>query len=84
MAEALGTDEPGARAGGSSATGNGLSPLTVREWEVASLIADGLTNRQIAAGLSISPRTIDRHVEHILAKLGVTARAQIAAWVARA
>jgi predicted ATPase/DNA-binding CsgD family transcriptional regulator len=56
-------------------------PLTRREREVAALIARGLTNRQIADALFIAERTVDTHVEHILAKLGVGSRAQIAAWV---
>jgi len=59
------------------------APLSLREQEVAERIARGLTNREIAAELSISPRTVDRHVENILARLGLTARTQIAAWVAR-
>ncbi|MEV6388869.1 protein kinase domain-containing protein [Nocardia xishanensis] len=56
--------------------------LTAREQEVAGLIADGLTNKAIAARLSISLRTAQGHVEHILTKLGFSSRAQIAAWVA--
>ena len=56
-------------------------PLTVREFEVARLIAAGLTNAEIAAELSISPKTVSTHVEHILAKLAVARRAEIAAWV---
>ena len=55
--------------------------LTKRERQVADLIAEGLTNKAIAARLVISPRTAQGHVEHILAKLGFTSRAQIAAWV---
>jgi len=57
-------------------------PLTVREFEVARLIADGLTNAEIAAELSIAPKTASSHVEHILAKLGVARRVEIATWVA--
>jgi non-specific serine/threonine protein kinase len=57
-------------------------PLTAREDEVASLMAEGLSNRAIAARLVISQRTVDGHVERILAKLGFSARAQVAAWVA--
>ncbi|MEV6320836.1 protein kinase [Nocardia sp. NPDC051787] len=56
------------------------SSLTKREREVADLVAEGLTNKAIAARLVISPRTVDGHVEHILAKLGFTSRTQIAAW----
>ncbi|MDF3312496.1 protein kinase [Rhodococcus sp. T2V] len=55
--------------------------LTKREREVADLVAEGLTNREIAARLVISPRTAQGHVEHVLTKLGFTSRAQIAAWV---
>jgi predicted ATPase/DNA-binding CsgD family transcriptional regulator len=54
--------------------------LTLREREVAALVADGLSNRAIAARLVISQRTVDGHVERILAKLGFTSRAQVAAW----
>jgi non-specific serine/threonine protein kinase len=59
----------------------GQSPLTRREAEVAKLVAKGLTNRQIAATLTIAPRTADTHVERILTKLGFSSRTQIAAWV---
>ena len=55
-------------------------PLTVREFEVARLITDGLTNGQIAAELKLSPKTVSAHVEHILAKLGVARRTEVAAW----
>jgi ATP/maltotriose-dependent transcriptional regulator MalT len=58
------------------------SPLTAREFEVARLVAAGNTNRQIAAELFLSPKTVGSHVEHILTKLGVARRAEIAAWVA--
>ncbi len=58
-------------------------PLTRREKEVSALVAKGLTNRQIAAALSLSPRTADRHVENIMTKLGVNRRTQIAAWWTR-
>jgi DNA-binding CsgD family transcriptional regulator len=57
-------------------------PLTVREFEVARKIAEGLTNAQIATELFVSPKTVSAHVEHILAKLGVARRAEIAAWTA--
>jgi predicted ATPase/DNA-binding CsgD family transcriptional regulator len=56
--------------------------LTAREREVAALVAQGLSNRDIAAALVISARTAETHVEHIMVKLGLTARAQIAAWTA--
>ncbi len=56
--------------------------LTRREHEVAALIAQGLTNRQIAERLVITERTAETHVQHILNKLGINSRAQIAAWAA--
>jgi non-specific serine/threonine protein kinase len=54
--------------------------LTRRELEVAALIAQGLTNRLIAERLVISEMTADSHVSHILRKLGVRSRAQVATW----
>ena len=60
--------------------GGGL--LTPRELQVARLVAGGRSNKQIAAELVISQRTAEGHVERILAKLGFTSRAQVAAFVA--
>jgi DNA-binding CsgD family transcriptional regulator/tetratricopeptide (TPR) repeat protein len=57
-------------------------PLSAREFEVAQLVAAGLTNRQIAEQLILAPKTISAHVTHILTKLGATRRAEIAAWSA--
>ncbi len=59
------------------------TPLTKRELEVAALIETGLSNREIAGRLVIAKRTADGHVERILAKLGFSSRAQVAAWMAR-
>jgi DNA-binding CsgD family transcriptional regulator len=56
-------------------------PLTGREYEVAVLVAAGLTNRRIADDLVLSERTVDAHVSNILRKLEFTSRAQIATWV---
>jgi len=56
--------------------------LTRREREIAELIRQGLSNKEIARTLMISQRTAEGHVEHILTKLGFTTRAQVAAWVA--
>jgi predicted ATPase/DNA-binding CsgD family transcriptional regulator len=58
------------------------SSLTRREREITALIAQGYSNRAIAGELVISPATAARHVANILAKLGFTSRAQIAAWAA--
>ncbi|MEQ4725918.1 LuxR C-terminal-related transcriptional regulator [Nonomuraea sp. B19D2] len=55
--------------------------LTPRQREVAALIAEGLSNKDIAAKLVIAQRTAEGHVESILTKLGFTSRVQIAAWV---
>jgi DNA-binding CsgD family transcriptional regulator len=56
-------------------------PLSAREFEIARLVSEGLTNVEVATQLHLSPRTVGAHVEHILAKLGVNRRAEIAAWV---
>jgi non-specific serine/threonine protein kinase len=55
--------------------------LTRREREVARLIAQGLSNREIAAALVVTERTVEGHVSNILAKLHFRSRAQVAAWV---
>ena len=55
--------------------------LTPRELEIAALIADGRSNKAIAAELVISPATVARHVANIMSKLGFRSRAQIAAWI---
>ena len=52
--------------------------LSRRETEVAHLVADGLTNKEIGAALFLSERTVESHVRAILAKLGFRSRAQIA------
>jgi DNA-binding CsgD family transcriptional regulator/sugar lactone lactonase YvrE len=57
--------------------------LSPREREVAVLVAEGLTNREIATRLFISERTVDGHLEHVREKLAVNTRAQIATWVVR-
>ena len=55
-------------------------PLTAREYAVARLISEGMTNAEIADSLGIAPKTASSHVEHILAKLGAARRAEIATW----
>ncbi len=54
--------------------------LTVREHEVARLVAQGKSNRAIADELVVGVSTIEAHITHIFTKLGVSSRAQIAAW----
>jgi DNA-binding CsgD family transcriptional regulator len=58
--------------------------LSRREREVAALVAEGLSNREIAERLFIAERTAEGHVEQIRNKLGFKSRAQVAAWVASA
>jgi DNA-binding CsgD family transcriptional regulator len=61
----------------------GPTPLTPREYEIVPLIARGLSNREIADELVISPATAARHVANIMAKLGFSSRPQIASWATR-
>jgi DNA-binding CsgD family transcriptional regulator len=58
------------------------APLTAREFEVARLVTEGLTNPEVAGELGLSPKTVSAHLEHIMSKLGVNRRAEVAAWVA--
>jgi predicted ATPase/DNA-binding CsgD family transcriptional regulator len=58
-----------------------LRPLTKREREVALLVAEGSTNKDVAARLVISQRTAEAHLERILSKLGFSSRTQVATWV---
>jgi len=75
-----GNDVPGNGGSGTDRLGNdrpGTSGLTGRERQVAALVASGLSNREIAARLVISQRTVDAHVNHIFAKLSVSSRVQL-------
>ena len=86
VALALGEDDETDVSEGASAS-EGLRAgapggLTRRETEIADLLAEGLSNKEIAARLVISQRTAETHVDHILGKLGMTSRAQVASWVA--
>jgi DNA-binding CsgD family transcriptional regulator len=62
---------------------SGPEALTPREREVVALLAEGLTNSQLAERLYISPRTAAVHVSNILAKLGMSSRTEAAAWAVR-
>ena len=55
--------------------------LTKREQQIAALVASGLSNREIAEKLDISKRTVDAHVDHIFAKLGISSRVQLTVWL---
>jgi DNA-binding CsgD family transcriptional regulator/tetratricopeptide (TPR) repeat protein len=59
------------------------SPLTSRELEVAALVAEGMTNKEVATRLRLSVRTAENHVLNVMNKLGLDNRAQVAAWYTR-
>ncbi|HEV8373930.1 MAG TPA: LuxR C-terminal-related transcriptional regulator, partial [Actinomycetota bacterium] len=56
---------------------------TPREREVAALLAEGLSNGEVARRLYITTKTASVHVSNILAKLGMSSRAEVAAWAVR-
>jgi DNA-binding NarL/FixJ family response regulator len=68
---------------GDRMTSSGGGGLTPRQVEIVTLIAGGLTNRQIADELVLTKGTVANHVEHILNKLGCHSRAQVAVWAVR-
>ena len=83
---ALGEDDDveGPETTGAPTRSGGRAPggLTRRESEIAVLLAEGLSNKEIAGRLVISQRMVETHVDHILGKLGITSRVQVASWVA--
>jgi DNA-binding NarL/FixJ family response regulator len=83
LVRSLGMTEYAGRTAALLTAGDAPGGLSPREAEVAALVAEGLTNRQIAERLVLSERTAQNHVQHILTKLGFTTRSQIAAWSAR-
>lgn len=66
---------------GRATTGDGLRGLSDREREVAGLVADGRSNREIAEALLVSPKTVERHLTNLLAKLGLRNRTEVASLV---
>lgn len=70
------------RLGGGPAP-EGTPTLTAREREVAALVAEGLSNAEVGRRLYISTKTASVHVSNILAKLGMSSRAEVAAWAVR-
>ena len=83
VAYALGEEAKPAPAAVASSDSPFGAALTKRQVAVARLVAQGLTNREIASRLFISDRTAEGHVEQIRNKLGFTSRAQVAAWAAQ-
>ena len=61
----------------------GWLSLTPAERDVARLVAEGLANKEIAARLFVSPRTVQTHLTHMYGKLGLTSRVQLAQQAAR-
>ena len=70
------------RIGATGRTGDGWTTLSGAEAEVASLVSDGSTNRQIADRLFLSPHTVNSHLRHIFGKLAINSRAELARIVA--
>ena len=66
---------------GASADSSGNPPLTLREQQVVALVADGLSNKAIAARLGVSTRTVEGHVNHVFTKLGIESRTELVRFV---
>ena len=66
---------------GHAVGGEGLDSLSTREHEVAGLVADGDSNREIAEALLVSPKTVERHVTNVLSKLGLRNRTELASLI---
>lgn len=73
-----------ARHGLTSRDREALAALSDRELEVVRLIAEGLSNKEISTRLSLSDKTVKNHISHILAKMNLTARTQVAVYALRA
>jgi len=61
----------------------GRMPLSKRELEVAGLVSEGLSNKEIGSRIFLSERTVETHVSNIFNKLGVSSRVEIAGWIAQ-
>ncbi|MGP3998818.1 AAA family ATPase [Streptomyces sp. 8N706] len=75
-----GGDDRGAAYGDVPALSDIAQTLTARQHQIVSLVAAGATNKQVAARLCLSPRTIDYHLRRIFARLGMTSRADLIRW----
>jgi predicted ATPase/DNA-binding CsgD family transcriptional regulator len=82
VAAALESAPPAGEGGPTAESGHDEGELSARELEVAALVAAGMTNPAIAAELFVSVSTVKTHVSHILTKLGLDSRVQLANWVA--
>jgi DNA-binding NarL/FixJ family response regulator len=82
VAEALEDTPPADQHAPTAAAAHDPDELSARELQVARLAADGLSNPAIATELFLSVATVKTHVSHILSKLGLQSRTQIAGWVA--
>jgi DNA-binding NarL/FixJ family response regulator len=69
--------------GRSAEDGGALAELSSREREIAELATDGMTNREIAASLHLSVKTVETHLRNVFAKLGVSSRLEVARSVER-
>ena len=70
------------RRGGASADGAGLAELTEREREIAELVGQGHTNREIAVATYLSEKTVERHLSRMFTKLGIANRTALALLIA--
>ena len=57
-----------------------VDDLTPREFEIARIVAEGVTTREAAARLFVSPKTVEAHLGHIYRKLGLASRSQLTRW----
>ena len=83
VAAALGSTPPADQHGPAAATAHDADELSARELEVARLVTAGKTNREIAAELFVSEKTVETHLAHAFAKLGVSSGASLAGVLAR-